>query len=173
MDYDSHVLQQRILKNVNVNMTENMLLQKCDVDNYKNFAGALMLIFDLDPETVYNLSNRDFLWRPEAKSNDYSVNYIQWITQETNERDPVEEILSYLYRKSDPVWGEPYDFDNRELQLRKAHLDKIEKKYGGLKSYFETVSERLWKESSYLEDNYKHIVSIKKTGSVDNPIRID
>ncbi len=170
------ILSSRIHESVNANMTENDLLQKCDVNNYNNFTGALMLIFDLDPEIIYNMSNRDLLWRPETKSIDYNMNYIQWITQKTDEREPVEEILSYLYRKSDVPWGEPYDFNNREIELRKSHLDKIDKKYGGLKSYLKTVSERLWKESLYLENNFSHIDAIgtiRKLGGVDNPIQIN
>lgn len=139
-------------------MAETDLLQKCDVNNYANFTGALMLIFDLDPELLYSICDRDYIWRPVMS---FNGNYIQWITQTSDSlerRDAIEEIFSYLYRKSDPDWDESYEFDEKELELRKEHLDKIEKKYGGLNSYLEIVSKKLWKEPSYLEENYMYVI---------------
>ena len=149
----------KIMQDVNIVMTENDLLQKCDVDNFKNFTGAMMLIFDLDPEILYNLSQMDYLWRPTTDKG-YTANYIQWLTfSDCEERDPIEEIFSYLYRNGDAHWNEPYCFSERDIELRKQHLEKIELKYGGLDSYLKIVSNKLWQDSYYLRDNYLQIIN--------------
>ena len=147
----------KISKYVNINMSMNDTLMRCDPDNIKNFGGALMLIFDIDPEVIYQLANRDFYVIPYIDSDD-GINYIQWITQKPNDLDPIEAIISYLYRERDSFIYESYEFDRHEIELRKIHMEKVENQYGGLENYLSTVSERLWKNPNYLKDNYMRVI---------------
>lgn len=155
-----------IRKSINVNMTHDDLLKKCDENNYSDFTGALCLVFDMDPELLYALINRDYIWRPKLQFKHdnikFACNNTQWLTMPEDSRDSIEEVLSCLYRRRDMYYGEPYEFDEKELELKNNHLNKIEEKYGGLRNYLEIVSTRLWCDKNYLASNYAYIFNSGK-----------
>ena len=125
-------------------------------DDYQKFTATLALVFDVDCELVANLANYDYLSRPKMEPN---VNYAQWLTGTPDERNPIAELLSYLFTKTDDVWDEPFLFTERELVLRKLHLNKI-KTYGNATHYFRACSEKLLKEEDYLEKQYFYYIKL-------------
>lgn len=180
-EYDNHQLHtmenkysEKIRESINVNMTEDDLLKKCDPNNYSDFTGALCLVFDMDPELLYALVNMDQLCIPKSTFittgdayeykrivYEHQCNNIQWLTQPVC-RDPIDEVLACLYRSRDIYYGEPYDFDDRELELKKGHFKKIEEKYNGLRNYLEIVSSRLWHDRDFLATNYSYVFNSEK-----------
>ena len=72
--------QDKISRLVNTEFKENDLLKKFD-SNYQNFASALALVFEIDPEIMYNISNLDYIWMPEKEIyHGIHLNYIQALT---------------------------------------------------------------------------------------------
>ena len=140
--------QEKIIESINVDMTEGDTRHKYDYKNYRNFLGTVMIVFDMNPEMLWHLQNLDYLWRPNTENK--NLNYIQWLTSPTSEREPVDEVLCYIFKKGDPRYGDPYERSKREHELRKEHLEKIEEEYGGRNKYLESVAERLWQEKDYL-----------------------
>jgi hypothetical protein len=141
--------QEDITETINVSMTEADIRHKADYENYRNFLGTIMVVFDMNPEMLWHLYNLDYLCPPTKARK--RLNYIQWLTEPTNERVPVEETLSYIFRNTDPHWGESYQRTEYEKELRAEHLEKIKTEYGGRNKYLETISERLWMEPNYLD----------------------
>jgi hypothetical protein len=139
-------------KNMCKIVTYNDLLQKADWEDHKMFCGALACVFDIDPLIIGRIGNLDYLWRPAINEND--VNYIQWLTLSPDIRDPIQEILSYLFWKTDPVYYERYNKTDKEKDRIRLHMVKIIEKYGTIDKYFECVSTNLWKKSDYIRVNY-------------------
>lgn len=131
-----------------------------------------------------DLKDRDYLWRPDEtvflvpshgnqevprwefdsdekyqsykNNNSVSINYLQWITRETEQREPIREIVSYLFYNSDPEWHEPYSFSKEEKQWRKKFYEKLIKKYSEdfISKYFKNVSKKLWRHETFMNSNF-------------------
>lgn len=112
------------------------------------------IIFDLDDSLMYNIQNRDFLWRPEPLQTKRKINYFQWITEDTNQREPVLSVLSYLFDKFKSYYREPYDHEDNEKEAINHHYQKIKIKYGTLERYLEDVSQKLWYDKNFIKNNY-------------------
>lgn len=128
-------------KNICKIVTYDDLLQKANWGDYEMFCGGLACVFDLDPLIVGHIANLDKLWRPDIpqETQETYVNYIQWLSLPPYYKDPIEEILSYLFSKIDTV-----------------HMFKIIENHGNIDAYFEYVSTRLWKKSDYIRVNYEY-----------------
>jgi hypothetical protein len=72
-------------------------------------------------------------------------NYIQLISDTC-----VDKILSYLFCDTSR------EFTDDENVLRILHIHKIMKNYENANAYFNKISERLWKETSWFCDNYDY-----------------
>lgn len=126
-------------------------LNKIDYENYELFTNTVMKVFDLNPLIMKDICNHDLLWRPDSMHN---INYYQWITQETSERDPVLSVLSFLIDNRDPYWHEPYgERNNKEIR---EHLVKIMEKYKTVSNYFKEISIKLWKDNDYMSKYYSN-----------------
>ncbi len=138
--------------------TPEDMLQKADFNNYEKFKNSLVLIFELDDKIMTYMNNNNHIQIPIIDDNDVenSYNYVQWITYKlnTNVNNCIEKILSYLF------CDKSCDFSDDEKGLRLLHLKKIMEKYGNAKTYFDKISERLWKKSSYLCENYDYYYSM-------------
>jgi hypothetical protein len=135
------------------------LLQKIDEDNFEGFLSALVYVFDIDPKIIAHLTNLDYLWRPDVGEN---INYLQWITAKDGKhnRDPIEEILSYLFNRSDPVYNEPYRHTVEELIILQNHYVHIKKKYENMENYFGEIQKKLWTCPLYLKCNYTYYIKL-------------
>jgi len=138
------------------------LLQRADEDDYGRFTGALAYIFVIDPLIIAQIANLDYLWRPNIK--DKAVNYIQWLTCDNVMRDPIEEVLCYLFCKKDSCYNEPYEFNLTELKRRADHKLKIIREHGNMDEYFKCVSLRLWKKEGFIEENYGYFTERARKG---------
>ncbi len=162
-----------------------LLLSPIDEYCYELFVEAVKYAFDLadkeGAELLDGMINRDYLWRPDEISiKSLNINYFQWISCDTTEREPIPEILSYLFYNRDPVYREPYMFTEREQELRKIFYQKIVNKYKPsyytyenescehlsqvetIKNYFDAVQRRLWRNKPIVWkekiSKYKYIV---------------
>jgi hypothetical protein len=129
------------------------LLQKIDEDNFEGFLSALVYVFDIDPKIIAHLANLNYLWRPDVKED---INYLQWITIKDGKyhRDPIKEILSYLFKSSDSVYNEPYRHTAQESIILVKHYEYIRTNYKTIGNYFAEISTKLWKDPLYLGRNY-------------------
>lgn len=133
------------------------LLEKVKFENYNGLLAAIVYAFDVDVEIIYHIQNLDIIWRPKI-NNDKKINYFQWITMDYDRRDICESILSYLFTDSDMYYDDLFEFTDRELELRIAHIEKITEKYGNRSNYFNNVSTKLWRSTTYLVDNYSEYI---------------
>lgn len=139
---------------VDVNFTIEQLNHNATND-YKKFTASLGLVFDVEFALIAHLANYDYIDMPDFTN----VNYAQWLTLGSTDRDPVAELFSYLFTKTDDQWDEPFEFTEEELKLRKLHLIKI-KEYGNASNYFKECSLKLWKPEDYLEKKYFYYIKL-------------
>lgn len=104
--------REEYISNICTPMSDTECLQKASYDDYGKFAGALSQLFLVDHRVIGQLSNLDFLSRTCIKK---PLNYIQWVQKGDN----IDVILSYLFRKADLTWHEPYD----HTELEKERID--------------------------------------------------
>ena len=127
------------------NFTLNDTLQKADFNDHKKFRSAIAVVFELDVKIITYMNDNGLIEYPIVCDEENSYNYIQLISNTC-----IDKILSYLF------CDRARQYSNDENELRTLHIRKIMNKYENAITYFEKVSERLWKKSSWLHDNYDY-----------------
>jgi hypothetical protein len=136
-----------------VPFTYNDVVQRAtDEDDYVSFYRTLAYVFDCDYRIIYEIGNRDYLWKPAITQ---PVNYLQWIMLEPNRRDPIYEVLSGLFY--DKHWDDhdDYEWDDETSGLTAEHRSRV--KELTFKLYFEECSIRLWRDKNYLVEMYGYL----------------
>ena len=128
------------------NFTLNDTLQKADLNDHKKFKSAIAVVFELDVKIIVYMNDKGLIEYPIVSDEENSYNYIQLISNTC-----IDKILSYLFCDKSS-----HQYSNDENELRTLHIRKIMNKYENAITYFEKVSERLWKKSSWLHDNYDY-----------------
>jgi hypothetical protein len=131
------------------------LLLPPDPEDCHGFDQALQIAFDI-PDSIgcartqpmtglmYEVCDRDLLWRPTNPSKVPIINYYHWITLPTQERDPILSLYSYLFNKSDPYYHEPYDHTPVEqLNIDQFHI-YLNHHYRNIEDYFDHIAKCLY-----------------------------
>ena len=136
------------------------------IDHHNRFATALFLAFDV-PKTCstlkYEICNRDLLWIPTNRSKKSLKNYFQLASEDTDERDPIDETVSYLFSECEPHYREPYDFSDVEDAERKMFYTHILERYANPTVYLHRVSTMLWKNENALRGYHDTIAHVWNT----------
>ncbi len=114
---------------------------------YDNFLLVMKLAFDIPEECsilLYQINNRDLLWLPRPMTNYSCNNYFQLFSIETEEREPLDAAFSYLFDKSDPLYGDPYDFSEEELEAKRIFYKHLKSKYKTGEAYTQRVNKMLF-----------------------------
>ncbi len=90
---------------------------------------------------MYHMVNMDLLWRPETQSPKY-YNYMQYIN--FNGDDSTSQAFHYLFKNHDYKWGDPFEFDSEEKQLRKTFYAYIKSRYLSAKDYLDNMNKRFF-----------------------------
>ena len=109
--------------------------------NYAKFCRALAIGFDVDPELIDCIANRDLLEMPDTETSEMKVNFFQLVSSESENHDPIHEIANYLFNSTETAYyDEPYDFSKKEIVLRKKFHAMMKKKYKSKKHYYKRVA---------------------------------
>ncbi len=123
-----------------------------DDEDHDKFVRALGLAFDVSPELMERIANRDHLWFPTRWKDDgaASPNYFQVASRDTMEREPILSMHSYLFERSEPYYAEPYDFDRKEKRLLRAFHKRRNEKYPTKRDYLNRVAAVLFLDADGL-----------------------
>jgi len=128
--------------------------------NEGKFYRALELVFDVDPRIIDHICNRDhleFTSYPTIDFTDITPNFFQILNFAGEVHDSIDNTIRYLFFDTEIRWGEPYDFNDEELKLRKEFHKKREQKYTSIKQYFDRISIMLFRDTS-IYHGYKDIL---------------
>ena len=127
--------------------------------NYRLFQQAVQLAFDVTPEFTDIISNYDLLWPPtgkEGRENSHVLNYFQYITDYTTERNPVLSTLAFLFRCKDYHWNEKCDITATEKRVVLSARKSIINKYKTPMDYLRRLRIMLWlpkaSEQDFIDD---------------------
>ncbi len=102
---------------------------------------TLAIGFDVDPELIDCIANRDLLEMPDTETSEMKVNFFQLVSSESENHDPIHEIANYLFNSTETAYyDEPYDFSKKEIVLRKKFHAMMKKKYKSKKHYYKRVA---------------------------------
>lgn len=140
------------------------LLLKPDENNYHAFCHTLQIAFDVPDEIgcawvepmtglMYHVTNRDLIWRPNLTKN--VINYYHWATFESDQRDPIWSMYSYLFERCEPYYQELYELSAEETNLRIKFYEYLRSKYEDVGKYVVRI-----KNCLYLDQLSDHGISI-------------
>ena len=139
-------------------LTYKDLLEKVDPENPNcMLLATLTIVFDMDPKLVHALSNYDHFWEPDYDV-DQPCNHIQWLFNDTDERDPIDEMMYHLFMKYEPHYYEPYQYTDEEKQMIEDHKIRVVRNYGSIPAYLDAVSINLWKKKGYMVSEYNQFI---------------
>ena len=129
--------------------------EKEDSNNFQKFCQTLQLVFDIPDEIgcakmkyptglMYEVYNRDLIWRPEPKEKIPLINYYHWLTLGTTQREPILSMFSYLFDNQEPYYDESYDFSEEEKKLRSQFYRYLKTHYQTAEDYVEYIAQYLY-----------------------------
>jgi hypothetical protein len=125
------------------------------------FYHVITVLFDINNDRiVYHASNLDLLWRPTYDES-LGDNYFTYLISENDDREPVPSMLSYLFKDTDEEYGEPYEFTEEEVQLRKDFYQYLCDNYKSGQDYIDRVSALLSLNNKSFNDNWGNIIQNK------------
>lgn len=143
----------------NVDLDEEDVSSDTEEDSiHESFLLALSIAFDVDKKIIDEISNRDLLWLPSMKGYRKRFNAYQLVSLENDERDPIDEMFSYLFTELGQ-YGEPYDKSNREKQLLNEFYQHFSQKYENVEEYLNRIEYTLFLKEGELDD-YKDYLKL-------------
>jgi hypothetical protein len=115
---------------------------------YEVFLEALKVVCDVNDEKImYHVSNRDLTWRPEHDENS-NKNYFQYLLEDTDEREPVPSMLSYLFEDEEEYYNDHYELNEEEQKLRENFYNYLREHYSSSQEYIDRMCILLSSNSS-------------------------
>jgi hypothetical protein len=125
---------------------------------WQTYEECIAYVLDMKVDLVKQVSNRDIIAIPELVHKE-KINYFQAISSCNYCRDVIDTVFIYVFHTKDCYLGynEPFDFNQKELELRREFHEHIKEKYKTAEVYMASVENKLW-ENNCIDQHTKKLL---------------